>query len=123
NPPFPNPAPHLPSSAVAAGTASVAPGATVQLNFTDVENQPRFEAGGEYFAVWYHGLNVVNVPLDVSAWPAVPLQVTVPDEFDGKGLVAMVVATEQGAPTLESIVTAPSLFLQQPEALGAVFSI
>ncbi|GAW23548.1 hypothetical protein ANO14919_131120 [Xylariales sp. No.14919] len=123
NPPFPNPAPNLPPSAVAAGTVSVAPGATVQLNFTDTENQPRFEAGREYFAVWYHGLNVVSVPLDVSAWPAVPLRVMIPKEFDGKGLVVMVVATEQGAPTLESVVTAPSLFLQQPEGLGAVFSI
>ncbi|KAI0969588.1 hypothetical protein F4678DRAFT_165493 [Xylaria arbuscula] len=123
NPPFPNPSQHLPPSAVANGTASVAPGSTVKLNFTDPDNQPQFHPGTDYFTVFYHGVNVVSYPLDTTTFPAQPIQVTIPAEFDGKGLVVMVIATKEGAPTLDSVVTQPSLFLQQPASLGAVFSI
>ncbi|KAI0187632.1 hypothetical protein F4808DRAFT_445298 [Astrocystis sublimbata] len=123
NPPFPNPSQHLPPVGIAANTLSVAPGSTVQLNFTDVDNLPRFESGSDYFTVFFHGLNVVSLPLDTTAWPAQPINVTIPAEFDAKGLIVMVIATEEGAPTLDSVVTLPVLFLQQPAALGTVVSV
>jgi hypothetical protein len=117
NPPYPNPSQHLPRISVTAGTKSVAIGSTVQLNFTDPANQPHFEANTQYYAVFYHGLNVVSMPLNTRHWPEQPIRITIP-QFESKGVVVMVIANTAGAPTLDSVVTNPALFLQQPEEIG-----
>ncbi|KAI1330166.1 ferritin-like domain-containing protein [Xylariaceae sp. FL0255] len=123
NPPYPNPSQNLPPVGIAMGTKSVAPGATVQLNFTNPANQPTFDSKCDYYGVFYHGLDVISTLLDTTKWPAQPINITIPAEFDAKGIVAFVITTEEGAPTLDSVVTRPNVFLQQPAGIGALFSI
>ncbi|KAK8115545.1 hypothetical protein PG984_012047 [Apiospora sp. TS-2023a] len=118
NPIFPNPSQHLPKVGVAAGTETVAVGATVKLNFTEPDNQPRFAVGKQYYAVFYHAIEVVSLPVHTNSWPAEPVNVTIPAEFSAEGVVIMVIADAEGAPTLDSVVAGPVIFLQQPAALG-----
>ncbi|KAK8879187.1 stress response protein rds1p-like protein [Apiospora arundinis] len=118
NPIFPNPSQHLPKAGVAAGTESVAVGATVQLNFTESDNQPHFAAAKQYYAVFFHAIEIVSLPLDANSWPAKPVNVTIPSQFSAEGVVIMAIADAEGAPTLDSVVAGPVIFLQQPAALG-----
>ncbi|KAK8064331.1 hypothetical protein PG994_006969 [Apiospora phragmitis] len=118
NPVFPNPSQYLPKAGVAAGTESVAVGATVQLNFTEPDNQPRFAAAAQYYAVFYHAIEIVSLPLRTDNSPAEPINVTIPLQFSPEGVVIMVIADAEGAPHLDSVVADPVIFLQQPAALG-----
>ncbi|KAI8623325.1 hypothetical protein F5Y19DRAFT_468610 [Xylariaceae sp. FL1651] len=120
NPPYPYPSQHLPRISVAAGTESVAVGSTVQLNFTESDNQPQFEKDAQYYAVFYHGVNVISTPITTARWPEQPITVTIPAQFEVKGVVVMVLANTTGAPTLDTVVAGPALFLQQPAELGVL---
>ncbi|KAK8054275.1 hypothetical protein PG996_013576 [Apiospora saccharicola] len=118
NPIFPNPSQNLPKVGVAAGTETVAVGATVLLNFTEPDNQPRFATGKQYYAVFYHAIEIVSLPVHTDSWPAEAISVTIPSQFSAEGVVIMVLADAEGAPTLYSVVAGPVIFLQQPAALG-----
>lgn len=118
NPPFPNPSQNLPRIGIASWTDSVTVGSTVQLNFTDPDNQPHFEKNAEYYAVFFHGVDVISAPLVMTQRPEQPPNATIPAEFEAKGVVIMVIATMRGAPTLSSVVAGPAIFLQQPAELG-----
>ena len=117
NPEYPNPSQHLPALGVASDTLSITPGSMVQLNFTQANNQPRFDHGHQYYLVFYHGINVISVAVDTDKWPEDPVSVEIP-RFDDKGVIIAVMARDEGAPTLDSVVAGPVLLLQQPSQLG-----
>ncbi|KAE8443632.1 hypothetical protein EG329_001490 [Mollisiaceae sp. DMI_Dod_QoI] len=118
NPPYPDPAQHLPAVGLAPNTTSIAPGSSIQLMFEEPTNQPEFVEGKEYFAVWFHGLENVTTPFDTRC-----NQTVVPAEFEEKGLIIGVLADEPGAGSLESVVAGPIFLLQQPVGLGIYLAL
>ncbi|PYH99770.1 hypothetical protein BO71DRAFT_415262 [Aspergillus ellipticus CBS 707.79] len=76
NPVYPNPKPNLPWTEFVRNGTTAAPGADIQID------------GKDYYAVYFHGVNNISVPFD---------------EFDPKsGVIIVVIADEEGAPTEES---------------------
>ncbi|KAH8901171.1 hypothetical protein GQ53DRAFT_850608 [Thozetella sp. PMI_491] len=118
NPQYPYPSQDLPNMRLADGTTSVTPGSSILLNFTNPTNQPTFKAGTEYYAVFLHGITNISVPIDTSCFPWKAINVTIPRQFETKGVIIAVIADLEGAPTLESIVAGPTFLLEQPVALG-----
>ncbi|KAI0883219.1 ferritin-like domain-containing protein [Annulohypoxylon maeteangense] len=118
NPPFPNPRQNLPSLSAAKGTVSLTPGSNIALNFTNPENQPTFAKGKDYYAVFFHGVYNVSVPIDTKDWPEKEIYVTIPEQFETKGVIVAVVADAEGAPTEETVVAGPGVILEQPAALA-----
>ena len=88
------------------------------LNFTDPTNQPKFEEDTQYYTVFFHGLKNISVPIDTKDWPEQEIRVTIPEQFETKGVIVAVVANEEGAPTKESVVAGPGVILEQPAALA-----
>ncbi|KAK0746892.1 hypothetical protein B0T18DRAFT_412733 [Schizothecium vesticola] len=117
NPAYPTPRRGLPALSAGEGTVSLAPGSRISLEFGE-GRQPVFEAGRGYFAVFFHGMGNVSVPLETRGWPGESIWVTIPAEFESKGVVVAVVADEAGAPTKESLVAGPAVILEQPGELG-----
>jgi hypothetical protein len=90
----------------------------IELNFTDPTNQPSFNLDTQYYAVFFHGVGNASVPIDTSHFPNEGVNVTIPQQFESKGVIIGVIADAEGAPTLESVIAGPSFFLQQPASLG-----
>ncbi|KAK0715958.1 ferritin-like domain-containing protein [Lasiosphaeris hirsuta] len=118
NPEYPHPRQKLPALSAGKDTPSLTPGSKISLDFTNPKNQPRFDAHGQYYAVFFHGVINASVPIDVSQWPQKEIWVTIPANFETKGVVVAVVATKPGAPTKESIVAGPGIILEQPAELA-----
>jgi hypothetical protein len=119
NPEYPHYRQHLPALFAAYGTKSLAPGATITLNFTEPDNQPAFDAETQYYLVFFHSLRNISVPLDTKDFPHKPITVTIPSEFEPRGVMIALIADEPGAPTKESVVAGPAAILEQPTELGA----
>ncbi|XXH00655.1 Cytochrome c oxidase subunit 6 [Hypoxylon texense] len=118
NPVYPSPRQALPSLSAASDTTSLLPGANIGLNFTDPTNQPAFAPGRQYYAVFFHGVTNISVPINTTAFPAQEIRVTIPKDFETKGVIAAVVADCPGAPTKETVVAGPGIILEQPAALA-----
>ncbi|CZR56807.1 related to stress response protein rds1p [Phialocephala subalpina] len=118
NPSYPSPSQHLPPMAITNSTKSVTPGSKIQLQFEDPTNQPEFREEKEYYAVWFHGVENITVPFDTKTNKTI-----VPATFEEKGLIIGVLADEEGATTLESVVAGPIYLLQQPTALGTMLAV
>ncbi|OTB06149.1 hypothetical protein M426DRAFT_319227 [Hypoxylon sp. CI-4A] len=118
NPEYPTPRQGLPSLSAAKGTKSLTPNSTIALNFTDPTNQPSFDTDTQYYAVFFHGVANVSVPINTTAWPEEDIRVTIPAQFETKGVIAAVIADCPGAPTKENVVAGPGIILEQPAALG-----
>ncbi|KAF6799411.1 hypothetical protein CSOJ01_12514 [Colletotrichum sojae] len=123
NPPYPTPNQRLPTMSAATGTKSIASGSDVSFNFTDPANQPKFENKKSYFVVFFHGVSNISVSVDVSMWRAGDLvNVTIPAEFEAKGVTIAVFANAPGAPELENVVAGPEILLQHPALLGLLLA-
>ncbi|KAI1406008.1 ferritin-like domain-containing protein [Hypoxylon fuscum] len=118
NPVYPSPRQGLPALSAAKDTKSLTPGSNIGLNFTDPTNQPSFAAHKQYYAVFFHGVANISVPIDTSVYPSQEVRVTIPKEFETKGVIVAVVADCPGAPTKESVVAGPGVILEQPSALA-----
>jgi len=118
NPPYPYPSQHLPRVSITNGTESVAPGSNIQLEFPDPTNQPRFKTSTQYYAIFFHGVTNISVPVDTACLQEGFINTTIPKQFEAKGVIIGVIADAKGASTLESVVSAPVFFLQQPDFLG-----
>ncbi|KAK7966044.1 uncharacterized protein PG986_000321 [Apiospora aurea] len=118
NPEYPYPNQHLPALGASKNTTSFVPGATIDLAFTDPQNQPKFVPGKQYYAVFFHGLKNITVPIDTCDWPKKSINATIPAKFEQKGVIATVIADTPGAPTKDTIVAGPGIILEQPEPLG-----
>ncbi|KAH8690339.1 ferritin-like domain-containing protein [Talaromyces proteolyticus] len=113
NPPYPFPNQHIPTLDFVRNTTTGRPGAAIQFTFPDQTNQPHFEYGKEYHAVFFHGVNNITVPFDTTKHTS-----RIPKEFDqATGLILAVIASEPGAPMEEFVVAGPLVLLQQPEGL------
>ncbi|KAI4865047.1 ferritin-like domain-containing protein [Hypoxylon rubiginosum] len=118
NPVYPSPRQGLPALSAASDTTSLIPGSNIGLNFTDPTNQPSFAAGTQYYAVFFHGVANISVPVNTTAWPAQEIRVTIPKQFETKGVIVAVVADTPGAPTTDSVVAGPGIILEQPAELA-----
>lgn len=118
NPEYPHPRQLLPTLSAASGTKSLAPGATIRLNFTDPGNQPVFDPETQYYAVFFHGLLNISVPIDTKNWPEQDIEVTIPASFETKGVIVALIANQEGAPTNDTVVAGPAVILEQPVWLG-----
>ncbi|KAJ4286907.1 hypothetical protein N0V88_007851 [Collariella sp. IMI 366227] len=121
NPEYPHPRQGLTHYLTAAkGTKSLTPGSTVTLDFVSKNNtKPIFHPHTKYYAVFFHGMYNVSVPLNTTGFPKRPIQVTVPREFETRGAIVALIADTPGAPTEESVVVGPSVILEQPWQVGA----
>jgi hypothetical protein len=128
NPVYPFPRQGLPSLSVVGGgdVRSVQSGAEVVLRVqkggdrsSSVET---FDAGRQYYAVFFHGLLNVSVPIDflsdASASASVSFRVTVPADLEARGVFEVVLADEEEAPRAESVVAGPLVLLEDPVGLG-----
>ncbi|KAI2464883.1 hypothetical protein F4781DRAFT_51539 [Annulohypoxylon bovei var. microspora] len=118
NPVYPNPRQNLPALSAAKGTKSLTPGSNIALNFTDPDNQPSFARHTQYYAVFFHGVYNVSVPIDTMTWPEEQIFVTIPAQFETKGVIVAVIADTPGAPTKDTVVAGPGVILEQPVALA-----
>ena len=118
NPEYPHPRQRLPALSAGKDSESLTPGSTISLAFTDPNNQPWFDPFRKYYAVFFHGVVNVSVPIDVSKWPAKEIWVTIPSSFETKGVIVACVTTQPGAPVKESIVAGPGIILEQPHTLA-----
>ncbi|KAI1469755.1 uncharacterized protein F4812DRAFT_457156 [Daldinia caldariorum] len=118
NPVYPSPRQGLPALSAAKNTTSLTPGSNIGLAFTDPTNQPEFDSDKQYYAVFFHGLANISVPIDTSYWPERDIRVTIPEKFETRGVIVAVVADAPGAPAKENVVAGPGIILEQPSALG-----
>ncbi|KAJ9136848.1 Twin-arginine translocation pathway signal [Pleurostoma richardsiae] len=118
NPEYPHPRQKLPALSAAEGTTSLTPGSTITLAFTDATNQPKFSCSKQYYAVFFHGVANISVPIETAKWPEEKINVTIPADFETKGVIVAVIADTPGAPTKETVVAGPGIMLEQPVALG-----
>ncbi|KAI9744759.1 MAG: hypothetical protein M1818_001684 [Claussenomyces sp. TS43310] len=117
NPIYPNPTQHLPMMSFNASLPGFTgqPGSPIQFtynNSTGGKVQPQFACGKDYYAVYFHGVDNISVPFDTKTATS-----TIPAAFEGKGVIIAVIADEEGAPTLESVVAGPLVLLEQPGVL------
>ena len=113
NPLYPTPNQNLPPMGYDSNTTTLVPGSPITLTFVKEDNQPKFEQGKDYFAVAFHGLSNFSTPFDTTS-----RTITIPPEIEaGKGLIIVVIAGQEGAPTLESVVAGPVILLEQPNLL------
>ena len=110
---------------------SVQPGAEIVLSVQEngdghSGNSSRveiFDAGHQYYAVFFHGLLNVSVPVELfsssaSASASASFRVTVPANLEARGIFEVVLADEEGAPRAESVVAGPLVLLEDPAGLG-----
>jgi hypothetical protein len=107
NPPYPYPSQHLPELSIVSNSTTGLPGSNITFKFE--AQQPVFEDGKEYFSVAFHGLSNHSTPFDTKKNTT-----TIPEDIEpGKGMIMFVIADQEGAPTLESIVAGPAIRLNQ----------
>lgn len=113
NPVYPSPRQHLPTLDYNRNTTKATPGSQLQFVFSDKTNQPHFQDGKDYYAVFYHGVQHKSLPYDPTKKVA-----TIPKEFDSKaGIIMVSIADEKDAPTESSVVSGPLIIIQQPALL------
>lgn len=71
------------------------------------------DGGKDYYAVFFHGLLNVSMPLHIEN-----MSTTIPPQLEPKGIYSVVIADEEGAPTKDSVVAGPLILLEEPEQVG-----
>lgn len=114
NPDYPVPSQNLPSMSYLDKSTTLLPGSPLTFVFSNPTNQPHFEAGKTYYAVYFHGLLSITEPFDVKTNASV-----IPLELEAKGLFIVVISDTPGAPTLESVKAGPLFITEQPLVVNA----
>lgn len=109
NPIYPYPRQNLPQLGYDANTTTLLPGSDITITYEDASHVPDFVKGKDYYAVFYHGVDVISVPFDVESNKTV-----IPGEFESRGVIIVVIADEQDAPTIDSVVAGPLFIFEQP---------
>lgn len=112
NPPYPSPSQKLPMLK-ATGAKSIQPGSNLTLSVDGGEKPLHFVSSQKYYAVFFHGVLNISVPLDTRT-----MRVEVPASLEPKGIFEVVLATQKGAPTKESVIAGPLVLLEDPAELG-----
>ena len=113
NPVFPTPSQHLPAMSPGSTTKSITPGSTLMLNFTQPGNQPHFTSGQEYYAVFFHGVYNISAPFDTTHNSTV-----IPPQIEALGIIIVVIANKEGAPTRDSVIAGPLVLPESPLVLA-----
>jgi hypothetical protein len=118
NPVYPTPSQHLPLIRVNDTLSGYTggPGSPIQFtyhNTTGASVEPDFHPDKHHFAVYFHGVNNISVPFGPKAGLS-----KIPAQFEGKGIIVLVIADEEGAPTEESVIAGPLILVQQPAGLA-----
>ncbi|KAJ9608718.1 hypothetical protein H2200_006489 [Cladophialophora chaetospira] len=116
NPVFPSPRQNLPSMSPSLSTKSIAPGSVLTLNFTQPHNQPHFAPGTDYYAVFFHGVYNISVPFDTTNNSTV-----IPSEIEALGIIIVVIADKEGAPTKENVLAGPLILPESPAVLASIY--
>ena len=114
NPAYPSPSQHLPQLQTPENVTAGGNLTFVYENGSDGAEMPGFEDGKDYYAVFFHGLQIISVPYDVSTHSTI-----FPLDLELKGIILAVIADELDAPTEESVVAGPAFILEQPAILAA----
>ncbi|KAL9129367.1 MAG: hypothetical protein Q9217_002167 [Psora testacea] len=114
NPEYPSPSQNLPALSFRGNYTSLLPGSDVTLAFADPTNQPQFEQGKDYYAVFFHGLQNITEPFDTKTNAT-----KIPAEFEAKGLFLGVISDTPGAPTIDSVKAGPLVVVQQPVQINS----
>ena len=114
NPDYPVPSQNLPSLSYKENSTTLLPGSPVTFAFSDPTNQPHFEAGKTYYAVYFHGLLNITEPFDTKTNAS-----TVPPEFEARGLFLAVISDTPGAPTIDSVKAGPLVLTEQPVEINS----
>ena len=109
NPDYPVPSQNLPALSYLTKSTTLLPGSPITFAFADPTNQPRFEAGKPYYAVYFHGLLNITEPFDTKT-----NKTSIPPEFEARGLFLAVISDTPGAPTIDSVVAGPLIITEQP---------
>ncbi|KAF7884164.1 uncharacterized protein EAF01_011587 [Botrytis porri] len=112
NPGYPSPSQHLPQLQT---PENVTAGGNLTFVYEKGSNgieMPIFEEGKNYYAVFFHGLEILSVPYDVTSHSTI-----FPADLELKGIILAVIADELDAPTEESVVAGPAFILEQPAIL------
>ena len=109
NPDYPVPSQNLPTLSYRTKSTTLLPGSPITFAFADPTNQPHFEAGKPYYAVYFHGLLNITEPFDTETNAT-----TIPPEFEAKGLFLAVISDTPGAPTIDSVMAGPLIITEQP---------
>lgn len=109
NPVFPTPEQDLPVLVVANTTKSVQPGHTVTLEFNP---EPILDNSKTYYVVFHHGILTKSVAFNITT-----RTVTVP-EFEHRGMAFVVLADTLDAPTKQSVIAGPGVFLFKPKSIS-----
>ena len=109
---YPNPRQNLPQLSFNVSHSAGTPGTNITFYYVDPSHVPIFEDCKEYFAVFFHGLEVLSAPFDTKMNTSV-----IPAAFEKKGVIIAVIADQEGAPTEDSVVAGPTSLLQQPTIL------
>ncbi|CAL5873441.1 uncharacterized protein PFLUO_LOCUS7720 [Penicillium psychrofluorescens] len=112
NPVYPSPRQNLPQMAFSKNSTTGRPGSKIQFVFSDATNQPSFERSQKYYAVFYHGVDVISVPFN-----PVDNTSTIPRQFDSTSIIIAAIADQPDAPTEDSVVAGPLIMLEQPGTL------
>ena len=114
NPDYPVPSQNLPSLSYKEKSTTLLPGSPVTFAFSDPTNQPYFEAGKTYYAVYFHGLLNITKPFDTKTNASV-----IPPEFEARGLFLAVISDMPGAPTIDSVKAGPLILTEQPVEINS----
>ena len=114
NPDYPVPSQSLPSLSYKEKSTTLLPGSPLTLAFSDPTNQPHFEVGKTYYAVYFHGLLNITEPFDTKTNASI-----VPPEFEARGLFLVVISDTPGAPTIDSVKAGPLVLTEQPVEINS----
>lgn len=114
NPDYPVPSQSLPSLSYKQKSTTLLPGSPVTFAFPDRRNQPHFEAGKSYYAVFFHGLLNITEPFDTKTNASI-----IPPEFEARGLFLAVLSDTPGAPTIDSVKAGPLVITEQPVEINS----
>ena len=114
NPDYPVPSQSLPSLSYKDKSTTLLPGSPVTFAFSEPGNQPRFEAGKTYYAVFFHGLTSITEPFDIKTNASI-----IPPEFEARGLFLAVISDTPGAPTIDSVKAGPLIIIEQPVEINS----
>lgn len=112
NPVYPNPRQNLPQLANA-GSTPLVPGSPITFEYRNASHVPSFSSNGQYYVVFFHGVENKSVPFDPKTSSSV-----IPEEFEDRGIIIAVIADQEGAPTEDSVLAGPLFILLQPAGIA-----
>lgn len=116
NPIYPYPRQNLPQLDYDTNTTTFLPGSDITITYLNTSHVPDFTEGKDYYVVFYHGVDVISMPFNVESNKTV-----IPEEFETRGVIIAVIADEEDAPTIDSVVAGPLFIYEQPVQINDLY--